>query len=79
MEDVEPPPQAEADDAIRAVLKENERLREGKQVYRLAAEGAEVRIEAALAEINTVRAVGDHYLEGILARTEKALRGENSE
>lgn len=36
---------------------------------------AEAKIEAALAEIKTSRAVGDHYLEGIVARIEKALTG----
>ncbi len=36
---------------------------------------AEGRLNAVSAEIKTVRAVGDHYLEGILARIEKKLSG----
>ncbi len=33
------------------------------------------RLDATLAEIKMVRAVGDHYLEGILVRIEKKLSG----
>jgi hypothetical protein len=62
-------------DAIRAVLEENARLRAAKIV---GPKDLMARIEAALAEIKTVRAVGDHYLEGILARLENALRGEKN-
>jgi hypothetical protein len=42
-------------------------------------EELEAKIEAALAEIKTSRAVGDHYLEGIVARIEKALAGGREE
>lgn len=34
------------------------------------------RIKVTLDEISTVRAVGDHYLEGILTRLEVALHGK---
>jgi len=59
----------------REVLVENERLREGKQVYRLAAEGAEARIDAVLALCDSVDSPrGDRLVT--IESVRKALKGE---
>ncbi len=52
----------------------NNLIRDTRDTALTRAEKAEACIVVVLSEIDTVRVVGDHYLDGILARLEKALR-----
>ena len=76
-------------DDVSALMEQNERLERARKGWEETAhtyaqsrgcqeqmkDRAEGRLNTVSAEIKTVRAVSDHYLEGILARIEKKLSG----
>ena len=70
--------------AIRGVLKENERLREGKALWSKQANDLEARIDAALAikmpqpthESDDERAVYEHGWDDCAGQMVEALKGE---